>query len=147
MVAREWAAHCQISSQRPHCAHPSKPRLQALQPGPFPLGASLVVQAGSSQPVASPALEHCRRVALPRTSGLCPLKAPLPELRGLEGRGRARGSKCRGRGSWDLRTVVSAKRGLGQVGLKPQQEDSKLELGNFTTGWLVGPGRQGSSSL
>jgi len=54
VVAREQAAHCQISSQRPHCAHPSKPRLQALQPGPFPLGASLVVQAGSSQAVAAP---------------------------------------------------------------------------------------------
>lgn len=81
--------------------------------------------------------------ALPESCSAQGLWALLPEcsfpnLRGLEGRGRARGYKCGARGSWELRTVVSAKKGLGRVGLKPQQEDRKLELGTSNIGWLVG---------
>lgn len=46
----EQEGHCGgmgvgYSLQRPHCAHPSDPRLQALLPGRFPVGASLALQA------------------------------------------------------------------------------------------------------
>lgn len=127
MGALEWAAHCLLSLQGPQCARHSEPGVQASQPGPFPCGVSPLV-TGCSQ--ANPTWAGVG--ALPGLWALPPTGSFAQALRpGGEGPGER--GECGWRGSWELRTVVSAKGPRGE-GLQAPREDFRLELGTLNTG-------------